>query len=195
MSWVFFCQFPCCHLFGDWLSCFLAERWTKTFADCGVCLVCAFHLVHRAVFAYFCSALPPSLVCINLTAVWLSLHQLALLLCLWGVSLSVCVCVWLSFVEEEGLVYFSRDSAMQMNSKMHKVGLNLGYSSAKNHPKDSFLWIQNRIMCKTSTWAPELNNDIISNFFSPPSRNCSSLCRRLKINLQNIQKMRHPFFS
>ena len=76
-----------------WLSHFLAKWetrwWTKTLADCGRHFVCAFHLVHRAVlhFAYFCSALPPSLVFINVTAVWLSTN------CPFCVCVCVCVCV------------------------------------------------------------------------------------------------------
>ena len=75
-----------------WLSHFLAKWetrwWTKTLADCGRHFVCAFHLVHRAVlhFAYFCSALPPSLVFINVTAVWLSTN------CPFCVCVCVCVC-------------------------------------------------------------------------------------------------------
>lgn len=155
-----------------WLSCFPAdlerERWTKTFADCGIYLVCAFHLVHRAVlhFAYFCSARPLSLVYINLTAAWLSTDWPSF--CVYGVCVCVCVSGIMAAIRRGGGVAVFHPRFCNANEhKKHKTGSAFGFFLCENHPKDTFLWIQNRIICETATCAPALNGDIIQNFSSP----------------------------
>lgn len=77
--------------------------------------MCAFHVVHRTVLTLHIFA--ASIISLNQYDCCVALYKLALLLCLWCVCVCVRLCVWLPYVEEEGLVHFSRDFAMQMNIK------------------------------------------------------------------------------
>lgn len=93
---------------------------------------------------------PLSLVCVNTTTVWLSPIWPSSSVFVFCVCLNacVCVCVW-GGGRRRGLCIPAGIFAMQMNIKK---ALNWGciwvILLKKNHPIGTFLWIQNRIMCK-----------------------------------------------